>query len=235
MYQEQHASNAPSSWNDFNDAEAQQSGFDLIPKGTQAVVRMTIKPGGYDEPDRGWTAGYATASHETGAVFLSCEFVVLHGQFAKRKIWSNVGLHSNKGPTWGQMGRSFIKAVLNSSRNIHPDENSPESAHARQIRSFADLDGVEFPARIGVEKDGKGELRNIIRMVIEPDHKDYADLILAKAQAAGHGGSNGGAPAAAVPVSHVPPANLPPSNSSPTGYSTQTRVPSAQGRPSWAQ
>jgi hypothetical protein len=119
MYQEQHASNAPSSWNDFNDAEAQQSGFDLIPKGTQAVVRMTIKPGGYDEPDRGWTAGYATASHETGAVFLSCEFVVLHGQFAKRKIWSNVGLHSNKGPTWGQMGRSFIKAILNSSRNIH--------------------------------------------------------------------------------------------------------------------
>ena len=119
MYQEQHASNAPSSWNDFNDAEAQQSGFDLIPKGTQAVVRMTIKLGGYDEPDRGWTSGYATASHETGAVFLSCEFVVLHGQFVKRKIWSNVGLHSNKGPTWGQMGRSFIKAVLNSSRNIH--------------------------------------------------------------------------------------------------------------------
>ena len=196
---------------------------------------MTIKPGGYDEPERGWTGGYATASHETGAVFLSCEFVVLHGQFAKRKIWSNVGLHSNKGPTWGQMGRSFIKAVLNSSRNIHPDDNSPESAHARQIRGFADLDGVEFPARIGVEKDGKGELRNLIRMVIEPDHKDYADLILAKAQAAGHGGSNGGAPAAAVPVSHVPPANLPPSNYPPTGYSTQTRVPSMQGRPSWAQ
>lgn len=225
MYPEQHAQTAPSSWNDFNDAEAQQSGFDLIPKGTQAVVRMTIKPGGYDEPDRGWTGGYATASHETGAVFLSCEFVVLHGQFAKRKIWSNVGLHSNKGPTWGQMGRSFIKAVLNSSRNIHPDDNSPEAAHARQIRGFADLDGVEFPARIGVEKDGKGELRNIIRMVIEPDHKDYADLILAKTQATGHGGPSGGAPAAAVPPSNYPP----------TGYSTQTRVPSTQGRPSWAQ
>jgi hypothetical protein len=101
MYPEQHTQNAPSSWNDFNDAEAQQSGFDLIPKGTQAVMRMTIKPGGYDEPERGWTGGYATASHETGAVFLSCEFVVLHGQFAKRKIWSNVGLHSNKGPKWG--------------------------------------------------------------------------------------------------------------------------------------
>jgi hypothetical protein len=45
MYPEQHTHSAPSSWNDFNDAEAQQSGFDLIPKGTQAMVRMTIKPG----------------------------------------------------------------------------------------------------------------------------------------------------------------------------------------------
>ena len=36
-----------SAWNDFNDAEQQQS-FDLIPKGTVAPVRMTIKPGGPD-------------------------------------------------------------------------------------------------------------------------------------------------------------------------------------------
>ena len=35
-------------WNDFNDAEQQQS-FDLIPKGTIVKVRMTIKPGGHDD------------------------------------------------------------------------------------------------------------------------------------------------------------------------------------------
>lgn len=32
-----------SNWNDFNDAESQQSGFDLIPKGTVVPVRMTLK------------------------------------------------------------------------------------------------------------------------------------------------------------------------------------------------
>jgi hypothetical protein len=37
-------------WNDFNDAE-QQQGFDLIPKGTIVLVRMTIKPGGHDDPE----------------------------------------------------------------------------------------------------------------------------------------------------------------------------------------
>ena len=47
-------------WNDFNDAESQQSGFDLIPKGTIVPVRMTIKPGGYDDPSQGWGGGYAT-------------------------------------------------------------------------------------------------------------------------------------------------------------------------------
>ena len=41
-------------WTDFNDAE-QQQGFDLIPKGTTVKVRMTIKPGGHDEPAQGWT------------------------------------------------------------------------------------------------------------------------------------------------------------------------------------
>ena len=85
-------------WNDFNDAE-QQHDFDLIPKGTVARLRMTIKPGGYDDPSQGWTGGYATQSFDTGSVYLACEFVVLEGEYAKRKLWSNVGLYSPKGPT----------------------------------------------------------------------------------------------------------------------------------------
>ena len=45
-------------WSDFNDADAQQGEFNLIPKGTQALVRMAIKPGGYDDASKGWTGGY---------------------------------------------------------------------------------------------------------------------------------------------------------------------------------
>ena len=54
-------------WNDFNDAE-QQTSFDLIPKGTLTRVRMTIKPGGFDDAARGWTDGYATESFDTGSI-----------------------------------------------------------------------------------------------------------------------------------------------------------------------
>lgn len=32
-------STTSNNWNDFNDAESQQSGFDLIPKGTVVPVR----------------------------------------------------------------------------------------------------------------------------------------------------------------------------------------------------
>ena len=50
-------------WNDFNDAH---SNANLIPKGTLAKVRLTIRPGGFDDPAQGWTGGYATLASGTG-------------------------------------------------------------------------------------------------------------------------------------------------------------------------
>ena len=56
-----------SNWNDFNDAP-QQPSFDLIPRNTAAKLRLTIKPGGFDDPAQGWAGGWATQSFETGAI-----------------------------------------------------------------------------------------------------------------------------------------------------------------------
>ena len=204
-----------SAWNGFNDAE-QQQGFDLIPKGTTVKVRMTIKPGGHDDPAQGWTGGYATESFDTGSVYLACEFVVLDGPFAKRKMWSNIGLQSRKGPTWGQMGRSMIRGILNSARNVHPQDNSPQAASARRIQGFHELDGIEFLARVDVEKDAKGEDRNVVKLVIEPDHKDYAALMGMVSKATTGGGSTG-APAPAA------------------SQQANTQRPPVSGKPAWAQ
>lgn len=202
-------------WNDFNDAE-QQQGFDLIPKGTLVRVRMTIKPGGFDDPAQGWTGGYATQSFETGSIYLACEFAVLEGPYAKRKMWSNIGLHSPKGPTWGQMGRSMIRGILNSARGVHPQDNSPQAAAARRIQGFHELDGIEFLARIDVEKDAKGEDRNVVKLAVEPDHKDYAALMGATS---------------ARPSSPAAPARP----SSPTGGYPAPQRPAPSGKPAWAQ
>ena len=207
-----------SNWNDFNDAESQQSGFDLIPKGTVVPVRMTLKPGGYDDPSQGWGGGYATESFDTGSIYLAAEFVVTAGDHAKRKMWSIIGLHSQKGPTWGQMGRSFIRAALNSARNVHPQDNSPQAAAARRIQGFHELDGLEFLARVDIEKDGKGQDRNVVKIAVEPDHPDYAKLMGVPPKTTGGGTS--GAPAQAVaPVYQTP---------------APQRAP-VTGKPSWAQ
>jgi hypothetical protein len=109
--------------------------------------------------------------------------VVTGGDHAKRKMWSNIGLHSKKGPTWGQMGRSFIRAALNSARNVHPQDNSPQAAAARRIQGFHELDGLEFLARVDIEKDAKGQDRNVVKVAVEPDHPDYAHVDGRAAQA----------------------------------------------------
>jgi hypothetical protein len=210
-----------SNWNDFNDAEQQQS-FDLIPKSTVARVRMSVKPGGYDDPSQGWSGGYATQSFETGSVYLSCEFVVLEGPFAKRKMWSNIGLLSPKGPNWGNMGRTFVRAALNSARNIRPQDNSPQAAAARRIAGFHELDGLEFVARIDVEKDGRGELKNVVKLAVEPDHPDYLKVVGAP--------SATGAPMSPTAASFAPQAPM-----AATASGAPAQRPTAPGKPAWAQ
>lgn len=203
-------------WQDFNDADEQRD-LDLIPKGTVVPVRMKIKPGGYDEPHMGWTGGYATRSDTTGAIYLNCEFVITGGPFAKRKVWSLIGLHSLKGPEWGNMGRSFIKAILNSARGLNPKDKSPEAQARRRISGLHDLDGIEFLAKIDIGKDSRNNDKNEIKAAVTPDKKDYQGFV------ASHG--------YAMPQNQTPYA--PPQG--------QQQPPAAAGhpvnpgKPSWAQ
>jgi hypothetical protein len=199
------------SWNDFNDA---QSNTNLIPKGTLAKVRLTIRPGGFDDASQGWTGGYATRG-STGAVYLNGEFTVLEGPFARRKIFTLIGLYSPKGPDWGNMGRSLVRGMLNSSRGISDKDASPQAQAARRIRAIADLDGIEFVAKIDVGTDANGEPKNEVRSAVTPDHKDYAGLMGAVTRSFGFDAS-GAAQPPAPPPSQQPSATV-------------------SGRPSWAQ
>lgn len=197
------------SYFDFNDAN-EQSSFDLIPKGTLVRVRMTIKPGGFDDPSQGWTGGYATRNDNTGSVYLNCEFVVMEGEYARRKLWSLIGLYSPKGPEWANMGRAFVKAILNSARGVHPGDTSPQAQNARRIAGFADLDGIEFLGKVDWEKDQNGQDKAVIKQAIQPDHKDYAALM---------GNARPSAPAPTTP----------------NAYAQATGRAPVTGRPSWAQ
>ena len=218
-----------SSWNDFNDAK---NNINLIPKGTLAKVRMTIRPGGFNDPSQGWTGGYATRG-STGAVYLNAEFTVMEGQYARRKIFSLIGLYSPKGPEWANMGRACVRSILNSARGLSDKDNSAEAQIARRIVDFGDLDGVEFVARIDVGTDTNGEPKNEIRNAVTPDHKQYAALM---------GGAAQSAPSYAQAPSYAPAAQQTayPAPAQEQTYAapaapTAPAAPSAGVRPTWAQ
>lgn len=207
--------NNNAAWNDFNDAEDQRD-FALIPPKTLAKVIMSIRPGGYDDASQGWTGGYAARSDKTGAVYLNAKFTILEGPYARRVVFGLIGLYSPKGPEWTNMGRSFLRAILNSSRGIHPADQSPQAQTARRIRGFADLDGIECVVRIDVEKDQNGDDKNVVKAAIQPDHKEYGQLMGAVPRVP--------APAAAAPGYGTPAAATASSNGA-----------AAPARPAWAQ
>lgn len=160
-------------WQDFNNAD-DPVGFAPIPKGTALKVRMHIRPGGFDDLAQGWDGGWATQNPDSGAVYLNCEFVVLDGQYAKRKLWSNIGLHSNKGPEWAQMGRAFIKGMLNSAYGLYPNDNTEAAQSKRIIRGLGDLEGIVFVGLVDWEKGTQGDDKAVIGLPITPDHPKYA-------------------------------------------------------------
>jgi hypothetical protein len=224
-------------WNDFNDA---QSNSNVIPKGTLAKVRLTLRPGGFDDPTQGWTGGYAKRG-TTGSVYLDAEYTVLEGPYAKRKIWSLIGLYSPKGPDWANMGRSLVRGILNSSRGISDKDNSAEAQARRRIDGFADLDGLEFVARIDIGQDTNGEDKNEIKSAVMPDHRDYAQVM---GQVAAPGMAPQMQPPAFAPQ-HQAPAMSPPAPAqgypAPQPQPQQTpaqqapAAPGFSGRPSWAE
>ena len=154
---------------DFNDADTQRN-FDVIPHGTIATVRMTVRPGSAGE------GGWLRRSKDGGSEALDCEFVVLDGPFAKRKFWT---LFTIAGTTPGHgeaanISAGKLRAMLESARGIKPDDTSDAAKQARRIGSYGDFNGLSFIARIGVEPPQNGyKAKNRLDHVVTPDEKAW--------------------------------------------------------------
>jgi hypothetical protein len=154
---------------DFNDAQTQRN-FDVIPDGTIATVRMTVRPGSAGE------GGWLRRSKDGGSEALDCEFVVLDGPFAKRKFWT---LFTIAGTTPGHaeaanISAGKLRAMLESAHGIKPDDTSDAAKQARRIGSYGDLNGLRFIARIGVEPPQNGhKSKNRLDHVVTPDEKAW--------------------------------------------------------------
>ncbi|MEG9883512.1 MAG: hypothetical protein V6Z86_02640 [Hyphomicrobiales bacterium] len=111
--------------------------------------------------------------------------------------------------------------MLNSARGISDKDMSAEAQAARRISGFADLDGIEFVARIDIGTDASGDDKNEIRSAVTPDHRDYAQIMGTGPLQFSGNGAPGQAPQQSGPAA---------SSSNPPAA-----TPGAPGRPSWAQ
>ena len=163
---------------DFNGADTQDAAFDLIPANTLVRVTRTIRPGGAG-PE-----GWLTQSKTSTALYLTTEAIIMEGPFARRRIYTRIGFRGkNAGSgddTYGNRGRALIRGILESARGIKAEDQSDAARSARMIRSLGELSGLEFVARIGIErdKDRPDEPgRNVIKAAIGPAHGDYARVM----------------------------------------------------------
>jgi hypothetical protein len=153
----------------FNDAE-QQTEFGLIPANTIAKARFVLKPGNdFSDP-------YLTRSKNGDSTYLDCEFIILEGQYAKRKIFDKIGISGSD--TWVNMGKARIRAMLESAKNVNPKDMSDAAMAARQINSFEELNGLEVIVKIGIESDRSGvyQDKNRVASIITPDNALYKSL-----------------------------------------------------------
>jgi hypothetical protein len=153
---------------DLNSAEAQTE-FTIIPANTIAKARLTIKAGNdFSDP-------FLTRSKDGNSTYLNCEFVIMEGQFVRRKIFDKIGISGSD--QWINMGKSRIRAILESAKNINPKDMSEAAMATRKIDSFGELEGLEPIIKIDIEHDRSGvyQDKNKVASIITPDHKFYKE------------------------------------------------------------
>ena len=145
----------------LNDAEISTGDYELIPDGTIAKVSMLVKPGG--EGEGGWLTEAASKN-----LYLNCEFVVTEGKYARRKFWQVLVLVGGKKNEKGEsmsanISKATLRAIVESAKGVDPKDTSEDAKSKRVLQSFDDLNGLEFTAKIKIEKgrDGYADKNNL--------------------------------------------------------------------------
>ena len=165
------------------------------------------------------------------AEFLDCDFTVLSGPYAKRKIFANLLLD---GTTAGHakaadISRSLLRAIYESAHGLDPNDKTPAANALLAGVTLADLNGATFLATVEIEPggkrpDGSGNYKdkNVIGRVLRIGDKDYR--VLAQP------------PAAPIERSTPPAAQAASSNTAaPTNGGSLAVAPATIPKPGWAR
>ena len=192
-------------YTDFNDADSYQ-GFGTIPNGTLVKVKMIFRPGDVPGPDPA-DGNILKQSQSSDVKMLDCEFTVMSGPFAKRKMWQNLtvsgGKLDDKGVSMGwNISKSMLRSAIDSAWGLSPDDMSDAAKAKRRFNGFREINGVEFAARLDIQKGnanpsgGTYPDRNVIGAILTVKDPQYAAVMSGQAVAAVDAAPAGAAPAA---------------------------------------
>lgn len=166
---------------DLNDAAPQMGPMgELIPDGTFAKLRMTIRPGGVNGGSA-LDVGLLKASASSDAKMLDCEFTVVEGPYARRKLWQHYTVSGGKlnkdgmSIAWG-ISKSAFRAMIDSALGLDSKDESADAKAKRRLDGLKHLDGITFVARIMIEPSTSAQYQdqNRIANVVLVSEPQYA-------------------------------------------------------------
>ena len=143
--------------------------YDVIPDGTIAHARVTLKRGGYIA--EGYEDGWVTQSNSSSALFLACQFELLDGEFKNRVVTTNIGLFSEKSDLFAEIGLKTMRQIIDSAYDLKADV--PDTR--RDIKDYGALDNLVCVCKIKVKMqqyNGEMQPKNEVQ-VLTPGSKEY--------------------------------------------------------------
>lgn len=161
---------------DFNAADEQRESAGAIPAGSMVKVRLTVRP-----PQVAGSDPMLKLSKKGDCEMLDCEFEVIAGQFATRKIWNNYIIDgvSDGHKKAGQISMRTMRAIVEAMRGISPKDQSSAATQARVIAGWSDLQGAEFGIVVGIDQPKPGDryVNNTIKRILTADDEQYQAIM----------------------------------------------------------
>jgi hypothetical protein len=167
---------------DFNNIEPSSGSsgeFELIPENTIARVTLHLEGGNVEVPEFG-RGNFFKASQGGGrAKWMPIVFTITGGDHNGRKIWHRIFVDGDKMsdrnvPVAKEIGLRTMRSIIESARNINPDDTTPNAQQARQLNSIEDLNNMQLCIKIGIEKGTNGYAdRNRLIAPLTPNQTGY--------------------------------------------------------------
>lgn len=171
---------------DFNAAEEQREPvYGPVPAGSRVLLSMELM-----KPKNESQQMPFVAVSKNKLYMLWVRFTVVSGTYQGFKWSENWMLPegvqriqlTEKQKMACRISYSRMRSVVEAARGINPQDKSPQANSRRVLNDWLDLNGMRFPARVGIKDDGheyNGRIYwdNQVQRIITPDNPEYRELV----------------------------------------------------------